>query len=187
MNRFLKFSLRLMAVLLALHTVPCLAQQAIGSSSSPTQAATSEPDKTGKLSLLLSPYTVHFDPEPRHRDVYLIGLEKNYIKRQSSWIGLDYDFTGLSYFSNSFGQPSAYGYFGRTYWPTSNPKLFVKVSAGLIYGYKGEFKDKAGGNFGGFTPVILPSLGWVYDEKHTLQVNVLGGSGAMFMLTRSLD
>jgi len=55
--------------------------------------------------LMGSPYTIHYhsDDDGDHEPIYMIGLER---QRMDGWV------FGGTYFSNSFGQPSAYVYLG---------------------------------------------------------------------------
>jgi phage major head subunit gpT-like protein len=66
-----------------------------------------------------------------------------------------------------------------------NPKLFVKVTAGILYGYVGQYKDKVPLNHGGFSPAIIPSIGYRLTERDSVQVKVLGTAGLMFSYGRS--
>jgi hypothetical protein len=52
-----------------------------------------------RLTLMYSPFTHHFSPSDEHRYVWLVGLERE---------RADGRLSGITYFSNSFGQPSAY-------------------------------------------------------------------------------
>ncbi len=90
-------------------------------------------------------------------------------------------FCGLALFRNSFGQPSAYIYVGQQ-WNNlmGNPQLFAKVSAGLIYGYKGKYQHKIPFNDYGIAPAIIPSVGYSFTRDDSLQVMVLGTAGLLF-------
>jgi hypothetical protein len=66
-----------------------------------------------------------------------------------------------------------------------NPNLFVKVTAGILYGYVGQYKDKVPLNHGGFSPAIIPSIGYRLTEHDSVQVKVLGTAGLMFSYGRS--
>jgi hypothetical protein len=139
-----------------------------------------EPVKSDfKLSLMLSPYTYHFNPKPTHRDVYLIGLEREYPNAK-----LD----GVAFFSNSFGQPSIYIYpWGGVYKNIFGvDKLAFKWTAGLIYGYKGEFKNQVA-NIGGIAPAVVVAVGYEFKPGWVAQVNTLGAAAAQFQLNIQLD
>ena len=135
-----------------------------------------EPSK--KWDLSLSPYTFHWSgPSPEHKPVRLVSLDRQLPGGR---------FCGLALFSNSFGQPSAYGYVGQQ-WNNifGNPKLFTKVSAGLIYGYKDKHKDAIAFNASGVAPAIIPSLGYSFSPQESAQVFMLGTAGLTFAYVRS--
>jgi hypothetical protein len=126
----------------------------------------------GHWRALVSPYTVHFRPSDEHRSVWAIGVER---QADTGWL------YGGSYFRNSFGQPSGYLYVGQRYEQLfDRPPLYFQWSAGLLYGYRGEFKNKVPLNYNGFSPGALVSLGWELDRQSALQVNLLGDAGLMF-------
>ncbi len=126
--------------------------------------------------LTLSPYTYHWSKSVEHKRVTLVALD-----RRSENNG----FCGLALFSNSFGQPSAYLYTGKR-WDGlfGNPKLFTKLSFGLIYGYKGAYKNKIPANNFGVAPAIVPSLGYEITPRDSAQVYVLGTAGVLFAYVR---
>ena len=96
--------------------------------------------------LMGSPYTVHFhkDNDGEHEPIYMIGLER---QRNDGWLW------GGVYFSNSFGQPSAYVYVGEKVINFSRwDKLFFQWTAGVLYGYKEPYEDKVPFNYKGFSP-----------------------------------
>ena len=134
------------------------------------------PAKTWDLTL--SPYTFHWSgPSAEHKPVKLAALDRHLPGGR---------FCGLALFTNSFGQPSAYGYVGQQ-WNNifDNPKLYTKVSAGLIYGYKGKHKDAIAFNQFGIAPAIIPSLGYAFTPKDSAEVFLLGTAGLTFSYTRS--
>ena len=98
--------------------------------------------------MVLSPYALHFSGDSAHKAVVLLGLER---ERPDGIVW------GGAVFSNSFGQPSAYVFGGqRLYgWSRWDP-LFAQWSAGLLYGYVGEYKNKVPLNVNGFSPGITP-------------------------------
>ena len=128
-----------------------------------------------RLSFMYSPFTHHFDASPEHRYVWLMGVERERADRRVS---------GVTYFSNSFGQPSTYIYpWGQNYPNVGGVDgLFVKWSAGLLYGYVGAYKDKVPLNVGGFSPAIIPSIG--YERAgYSTQINLLGTAGLMWQIS----
>ncbi len=134
-----------------------------------------EPPK--KWDLTLSPYTKHWSHNPEHKQVVLVALD-SHVKGGR--------FCGLALFSNSFGQESAYVYVGQQ-WDGlfGNPKLFTKVSAGFLYGYRGQYKEKIPLNHLGIAPAIIPSLGYAITPKDSAQVYLLGTAGLLFAYSRS--
>jgi len=126
-----------------------------------------------------SAYTHHFSYNEDHKYVWAIGLERE-AKDQSLY--------GLTVFSNSFGQPSAYAYYGRVYrnlWGLSE-SLYFKLTGGLLYGYKEPYEHKVPFNYHGFSPAIIPGFGWRLDQDWSVQMNFLGNAAVMLMVTRKL-
>ena len=60
--------------------------------------------------------------------------------------------------------------------------VFVKLSAGLVYGYKGQYEHRLAFNHHGFAPVVIPAFGWRYSNGTELQVDALGLSALMFQI-----
>ncbi|MDH5540993.1 MAG: hypothetical protein OEY03_16435 [Rhizobacter sp.] len=136
------------------------------------------PDAQDHVRLVASPYTLHFSPSERHKPVWMIGAEKQYA---------DGDVLGAAYFSNSFGQDSLTVYRGEQIRNWSRfEKLYFQWTAGLMYGYKGEFQDEVPLNFKGFSPVVVVSLGWQFTPKYSVQVNLLGFAAAMVQVSMRL-
>ena len=94
-------------------------------------------------------------------------------------------FCGVSLFRNSFGQPSAYAFVGKSWpglWP-SQPKVYASVTAGIMYGYVGKYKNKVPLNMGGFSPALIPAVGYRFSERGSLEVQILGTAALMFGTT----
>ena len=134
-------------------------------------------EPTKKWDLTISPYTHHWTNNPEHKQVILVALDSHVRGGR---------FCGLALFTNSFGQGSAYAYVGQQ-WDGlfGNPKLFTKLSAGFLYGYRGEYKEKIPFNNYGIAPAIIPSLGYAFTPKDSAQVFVLGNAGLLFAYGRS--
>jgi hypothetical protein len=133
---------------------------------------------TGHWRLALAPYAPHFRYSVEHRAVWAVAVER---QRPDDWLA------GLSYFRNSFGQPSAYAYLGRrvpALWGIE--PLFFQASAGVLYGYKGKYKDKVALNVNGFAPGALVGLGWNFNQRSALTVHLLGDAAVMFQLSYDL-
>jgi hypothetical protein len=121
-----------------------------------------------------APYAVHFHYSEDHRPVWAIALER---QRPDDWLA------GFSYFSNSFGQHSAYAYVGhRSPALFGQEPLFFQWSVGVLYGYTGKYQDKVPLNVNGFSPGALIGLGWQFDKNFSAAVHMLGDAGAMLQL-----
>ena len=125
-----------------------------------------------------SPYTYHFSRTPDHKYVWLLGAERQYA---------DSILLGGAFFSNSFGQPSAYVYGGKhlTNFTRFEP-LYAQWTVGVAYGYKGQYENKVPLNYKGFSPVGVVSMGWQFTPTYSAQVNLLGSSAVMFQVSASL-
>jgi len=87
---------------------------------------------------------------------------------------------GLSLFDNSFGQFSQYIYGGKTWNYHGKLEGFhTKLTAGLIHGYKDEFKDKIPFNNLGIAPAIVPSVGYK-KGRYGADMILLGFSAMLF-------
>ena len=121
----------------------------------------------------ISPFTQHYHPKPEHKYVWLVGIEKE---------STDKSLMGLAYFSNSFGQDCVYIYpWGQRYpnlW--GYERLTGKWSAGVIYGYTGQYENKVPLNYKGYSVGVIPGLSWRLDGGNELQMNLVGGAGFMF-------
>jgi len=120
----------------------------------------------------LSPYSIHFNEGPEHTGhPWLIGIEW---QDKSRWLA------GFSYFNNSFNQKCEYIYGGYTFSRGEHfQNWYIKVTGGLILGYKEPFEDKLPVNHNGIAPVIIPGIGYKYD-RFNAQINFLGANGLMF-------
>ena len=91
---------------------------------------------------------------------------------------------GRNVFSNSFGQPSGYLYFGQHYADLfSVDKLFAQWTVGLLYGYKDPYEDKVPFNHNGFSPGAVLSVGWQFTREFSMQANLLGTAGMMLQMS----
>jgi hypothetical protein len=134
----------------------------------------SEPSHKGEFTF--SPYTYHWSPSSEHKNVVLVAVDQQVPGDR---------FCGASFFSNSFGQPSAYVYAGQQYNKLMGvPKLFAKVTAGLMYGYVAPYEKKVPLNYKGFNPAIIPSLGYKLTPHDSVQVKFLGTAALMFSYGR---
>lgn len=122
--------------------------------------------------ITLSPYTHHWSHSPEHKPVVLLALDETLPGNR---------FCGVSFFSNSFGQPSVYVYAGQQFnGLLGSPKMFVKVTAGILYGYVAPYENKVPLNHNGFSPALIPSLGYKINTQDSVQMKILGNAGLMF-------
>lgn len=130
-----------------------------------------EPWRSDRFYVETSLYTRHFNSDPAHVDTQkLIRFEWNVSEQ---WL------LGASAFDNSFGQPSQYVYGGYRWRPFDKLQPFyVKISAGLVHGYKDEFRDKIPMNHSGVAPVIVPSLGYCFNRLCS-EVVIFGTAGLL--------
>lgn len=125
--------------------------------------------------LMLSPYTYHFSRDPNHTQVYMLGVER---QRADGFL------VGGTAFRNSFGQPSTYLYIGQRFDRLANTEfLFAELTGGVLYGYKPPYNNKVPFNHRGFSPGLVPSLGWKFTPTLSAQVNVLGNSAVMLQVS----
>ena len=136
-----------------------------------------------------SPYTLHYSDakkehswEPdneKHSYVWLIQAEKELNERNVA---------GFAFFSNSFGQPTQYAYYGWRFRPfDSTPGLFIKLTAGVIHGYKYPYNKKIPlNNKNGWGITAIPAIGYDFTKNWGAQVNVLGNAGLMFQLKSTM-
>ncbi len=151
--------------------------------------ANKSPSALAGWTFSVAPYTYHFsnaekenDFEPDHQKhsyVWLLTAEKMLGER---------DFAGFAWFNNSFGQPTKYLYYGWRFQPlSSEPRLFLKLSAGVIHGYKEPYHKKIPLNSrSGWGVTAIPAVGWQFSPEAAVQVNILGTAGLMFQLNYTL-
>lgn len=152
---------------------------AVGITASPLGgAATPEPDGPGEIVMVqAAPGVIHFDPDPDHaKHSWMMGVEW---QRPSRWLA------GYTYFNNSFDQRSHYIYGGKL-WSLreSGQGWYLKLTGGVILGYKEPYEDKIPYNHNGIAPGIVPGLGYKLDRT-SVQVNLLGT--AALMITFGFD
>ena len=116
--------------------------------------------------------TVHFESEPDHNNSQrLLNVEW---QSASRWV------IGGAHFQNSYDQPSQYLYAGRIWRPFGAvPALHLKLTGGLVHGYKGEYQGQIPLNDYGVAPVLLPAIGWSW-RRFATELVVFGTSGVMW-------
>jgi len=132
----------------------------------------------------VAPFALHWSNSSEHKHVYLLGIER-YRPEMSSWLAADETLWGVSAFRNSFGQPSVYAYLGyRWNHLFGHPALSFKLTGGILYGYKKPYENKVPLNYHGFSPGIIPTVGYQLAPNDSVQVGVLGTAGLVFMYSR---
>jgi len=123
-----------------------------------------------KLHVQFGAYT-HFGSNDEYEGPPILGnIELN---KASNWL------FGLALFNNSFGQFSQYAYIGKKWQlPQIYKPLHVKLTAGVVHGYKDEWEDKIAYNQNGFAPGIVPSIG-IKKNRWAVDLVLLGGAGMM--------
>lgn len=174
--------------LLCVLTADALAQTApagppAASSVSPSDAPVAQPEpappidepwRTDRFYLETSVYTHHWNYDPAHVDHQDLILGEWNITE--NWL------VGASYFKNSFGQPSEYVYGGYRFRPFEKVQpLYIKVSAGLVHGYKEPYQDKIPFNGSGVAPVIIPSVGYCIN-RFCGELAIAGTASVVLML-----
>lgn len=133
-----------------------------------------QPTHRGELTL--SPYTYHWNPSNEHKAVILLAIDEQLPGGR---------LCGLSVFRNSFGQPTVYVYAGQQYNQLLGvPELFAKVTGGIMYGYVAPYQNKVPLNSNGFSPAIIPSIGYKLSPHDSVQLKVLGSAALMFSYGR---
>lgn len=126
-----------------------------------------------RLTFVFGPYVYHFHYDPLHNNYpWLTGLEWG---PRGSW--LDY---GAVYFENSFDQPSIYAYVAKRWFVADEHEgLYLKLTAGPLYGYRDPYEDKVPFNHNGFALAIIPGIGYQY-RRFDAQFVFLGGAALLF-------
>jgi hypothetical protein len=128
--------------------------------------------------LHFSPYTWHYSNDPKHTEVFLVGLAK---VNEQGWLA------GAAAFQNSFGQPCVYAFAGRKYVePWGLERVYWSWNAGIIYGYKPPYDHKVPLNHNGFSPGFIPAVGYQFTPKVSGEVTMLGTAGVMFTVAIQL-
>jgi hypothetical protein len=133
-----------------------------------------EPIDRGEI--MLSVYTHHFSNSSEHTGVVMLAADEHLRGDR---------LCGISLFNNSFGQPSVYVYAGQQFnnlW--GMPRVFAKVTAGLMYGYVAPYENKVPLNYKGFNLAFVPSLGYKLTAHDSVQLMISGKAAVMFSYGR---
>ena len=145
---------------------PAFAQNAPPAAAPPPEVKSAwdapEPWRTDRFYVQTSVATVHFSPDEDHvNNTKLIYGEWRLKER---WLEGQV-LVGASFFDNSFGQASQFVFGGLLWRPIEKAQEFyIKVAAGIIHGYSGEFQNKIPMNSSGFAPGIVPAVGYCYNR-----------------------
>lgn len=119
-----------------------------------------------------SVYTTHWSHDSEHNNHQdLIGLEYNKASGE---------LYGAATFRNSYRQRTQYVYAGKRFEAESLP-VYLKLTAGAIQGYRGDYRDKIPLNRYGVAPAIIPSIGAHFGNLGAEAV-FFGNAGAMLNL-----
>jgi len=138
-----------------------------------------EPWRTDRFYFQTSLATVHWNPQPDHNNTQKLiygewRLPERWLEGQVV--------VGAAAFSNSFSQPSQFVFGGLLWRPfDSAPAAYVRLAAGVVHGYKGEYQDKIPFNSSGFAPAIIPAVGYCFNRVCAETV-IFGTAGLMWTL-----
>jgi hypothetical protein len=136
-----------------------------------------EPWRTDRFYFQTSVATVHFNSDPNHdNNQNLIYGEWRlpYYWLDGQW------FAGLSFFDNSFGQASQFAFGGLLWRPVEKaPEFYIKLAAGVLHGYTGEYQNKVPYNNNGWSPGIVPGVGYCY-RRFCGEMILFGTAGVMW-------
>jgi hypothetical protein len=126
-------------------------------------------DPNDEIAVQASVYNMHYHYDPEHlRYSPLIGVE---VRKPSGWL------YGGALFLNSFGQFCQLAY-GGYLMDVPRTDLYAKIIAGVLHGYDGIYRDKVPFNHQGFSPGIIPAIGYRYGRAR-FEVQFLWTSGLM--------
>ncbi len=175
----------LLTAICACATGPASAQSAGASDGSAVTPAVAsvweapEPWRTDRFYLQTSLYTVHFHPDDEHDNTQKLAYFEWRLPQR--WLGGQV-LVGASYFDNSFSQSSEFVFGGLLWRPfDSVQEAYVKLAAGVVHGYKGEYQDKIPFNSSGYAPAIIPAVGYCYHRVCS-ELVLFGGAGLMLTL-----
>ena len=137
-----------------------------------TSRAEESASDNGRLRLVFGPYAYHFNNDPDHNDYpWMTGLE---------WEprGSKFEF-GAVYFKNSFSQDSVYAYVGKRWFLSDDRQgVFLHLTGGPLYGYRGQYENKVPFNHDGISVAIVPGIGYQYRSVSS-QLVFFGTAGML--------
>lgn len=121
-------------------------------------------------------YTTHYDPDPDHVDGQpMVGVEFEIPGNR---------LVGMAFFDNSFGQDSQYLYWGKKWHVRESEHWYLKLTGGLLRGYKEPYDDKIPFNGLGIAPAVIPAIGYRYKNRYVEFVQ-LGFAAGMITVGRT--
>jgi hypothetical protein len=142
-----------------------------------------EPWRTDRFYIQTSVATVHFSSDPEHDNTQALiygewRLPQRWLEGQV--------LVGAALFDNSFGQSAQFVFGGLLWRPIeSTPEFYIKVAAGVLHGYSGEYKNKIPFNDSGFAPGIVPAVGYCY-RRFCGEMVLFGTAGLMWTIGMTL-
>ena len=142
-----------------------------------------EPWRTDRFYIQTSVATVHFSSDPEHDNTQALvygewRLPQRWLEGQV--------LVGAAVFDNSFGQSSQFVFGGLLWRPVESvPEFYVKVAAGVLHGYSGEFQNKIPYNNSGFAPGIVPAVGYCY-RRFCGEMILFGTAGILWTVGMTL-
>ncbi len=138
-----------------------------------------EPWRTDRFYIQTSVYTVHFSSDPNHDNTQ--DLIYGEWRMPYRWLE-GQPLIGAAVFDNSFGQSSQFVFGGVLWRPIEKaPEFYIKVAAGILHGYTGEYQDKVPYNHNGWSPGIVPGVGYCY-KRFCGEMILFGGAGMLWTI-----
>jgi hypothetical protein len=138
-----------------------------------------EPWRTDRWYFQFAYYTIHFHYDADHQQSYLFDAEYHF---KETWLGGQW-IAGMALFQNSFGQFSQYLFGGLVWRPIEDHQPFyVKLTAGPLHGYSGQYKDKIPNNSTGVAPAIIPGVGYCVMKRYCGEFVLLGTNAALLTI-----
>lgn len=140
--------------------------------------AAPEPWRTDRFYLQFAYYTLHFHYDSAHQQSYLLDGEYHF---PEYWLGGQW-IAGVALFQNSFGQFSQYVFGGLQWRPLEeHPPFYIKLTAGPLHGYSGQYQNKIPFNSSGVAPAIIPGIGYCV-KRYCGEFVLLGANAALFTI-----
>jgi hypothetical protein len=138
-----------------------------------------EPWRTDRWYFQFAYYTIHFHYDADHQQSYLFDAEYHF---KETWLGGQW-IAGMALFQNSFGQFSQYLFGGLVWRPIeSEQPFYVKLTAGPLHGYSGQYQNKIPYNSSGVAPAIIPGVGYCVMKRYCGEFVLLGTNAALLTI-----